>query len=108
MYESKYINILPSHQLYAHTSRREMIKTTLFMLSSCIEMILSQSYISVTFLMIYGAMWSLDMRFDTRFYTMSYVLLNYTRQSSVSYFNYAFRDLLNYLAAQKRIRVRFK
>ncbi len=53
----------------------------------------------------YGTMWSLDIRFDTRLFTVSYVVLSYTQQSSVNYFNYAIRDLLNYMAAQKRIRV---
>jgi hypothetical protein len=82
-----------------------MIKTTLFMLCTCIETILSHSYISITSLLMYGTMWSLDMRFDTRLFTVSYVVLSYTQQSSVNYFNYAIRDLLNYMAAQKRIRV---
>jgi hypothetical protein len=85
--------------------RREMIKTTLFMMCTCIETILSHSYISVTSLLMYGTMWSLDMRFDTRLFTISYILLTYTHQSSVSYFNFAIRDLFNYMAAEKRIRV---
>ncbi|CAF2833335.1 unnamed protein product, partial [Rotaria sp. Silwood2] len=66
--------------------------------------VLSQSYISITFLMMYGTMWLFDMKFDTRVFTLSYVLLNYTRQSCINYFNFAIRDLLNYMAAQKRIR----
>jgi len=85
--------------------RHEMIKTTLFMICTSIEMILSHSYISITCLMMYGTMWSLDMRFDTRLFTISYVILTYTHQSSVNNFNYAIRDVLNYMAAQKRIRV---
>ncbi|CAF4578087.1 unnamed protein product [Rotaria sp. Silwood2] len=71
---------------------------------TCIEMVLSQSYISITFLMMYGTMWLFDMKFDTRVFTLSYILLNYTRQSCINYFNFAIRDLLNYMAAQKRIR----
>ncbi len=82
-----------------------MIKTTLFMMCTCIETILSHSYMSITSLMMYGTMWSLDMRFDTRLFTVSYILLSYTHQSSITYFNFAIRDLLNYMAAQKRIRV---
>ncbi len=82
-----------------------MIKTTLFMLSTCIETILSQSYIGVTSVLMYGTMLSLDMSFDTRLFTIAYILLTYTHQSSISYFNYAIRDLFNYLAAEKRIRV---
>jgi hypothetical protein len=53
----------------------------------------------------YGTMWSLDMRFDTRFFAFSYVLLSSTRLCSISLFNLAVGDLVNYLAAQKRIRV---
>ncbi|CAM4841394.1 unnamed protein product [Rotaria magnacalcarata] len=83
---------------------REMIKTTVFMMCHCIETILSQSYLSVIFLMIYGTMWSLNIKFDTRSFTLLYVLVNYTRQSCITYFNFAIRDVLNYMAAQKRIR----
>ncbi len=82
-----------------------MIKTTLFMMCSCIELILSHSYISIVYVLIYGAMWSFNIKFDTKFFTISYVLLSYMRQSSVNHFNFAFRDLLNFMAAEKRIRV---
>ncbi|CAF4261392.1 unnamed protein product [Rotaria sordida] len=54
--------------------------------------------------MMYGTMWLFDMKFDTRIFTLSYVLVNYTRQSCINYFNFAIRDLLHYMAAQKRIR----
>lgn len=85
--------------------RREMIKTSLFMMCTSIDTILSHSYISITSLLIFGTMWSLNMSFDIRMFTVSYVILTYTQQSSVNYFNYAIRDLLNYMAAEKRIRV---
>ncbi|CAF3680029.1 unnamed protein product [Rotaria sordida] len=87
-----------------HIRTREIIKTTLFMMYTCIETVLSNSYISIIFLMMYGTMWLLDMKFDTRIFTLSYVLINYTRQSCISYFNFAIHDLLHYMAAQKRIR----
>ena len=73
----------------------------------CIGDALSRSYISVTFLIMYGTMWSLNMQFDLKFFTLSHVLLSYMQQSSVKHFNYALRDLLNYMAAQERIRVCF-
>ncbi|CAF4171006.1 unnamed protein product [Rotaria sp. Silwood2] len=88
-----------------HVRTREMIKTTIFRMCTCIEMILSQNYVSITFLMMYGTMWLFDMKFDTRVFTLSYVLLSYTHQSCVNYFNFAIRDLLNYVVAQKRIRI---
>ncbi|CAF4220833.1 unnamed protein product [Rotaria sp. Silwood2] len=69
------------------------------------DIVLSHIYINVTFLMIYGTMWAFDMKFDAGFFTLSYVLLSYTRQSCVNFFNFAIRDLLHYMAAQKRIRV---
>jgi len=105
MLESKFINIFLLHNINVNIFRREMIKTTLFMMSTCIETILSHSYISITSLMMYGTMWSMDMTFDTRLFTISYVILTYTHQSSINFFNFAVRDLLNYMAAQKRIRV---
>ena len=85
--------------------RREVLKTTLFTMCSSVETVLSHSYISVASLLMYGTLWTLDMRFDTRLFTISYILLSHTHSSSVSYFNFAIRDLLNYMAAQKRIRV---
>lgn len=86
--------------------RREVIKTMVLMLWSSIETVLSHSYISVVFLLMYGTMWSLNIKFDTGLFTLLSVLLTYTRQSSINYFNFAIRDLVNYIAAQKRIRVR--
>ncbi|CAF3558667.1 unnamed protein product [Rotaria sp. Silwood1] len=86
-----------------HIRTREMIKTILYMMSTCIETVLSHSYISVTFLMMYGTMWLFDIKFDTGVFTLSYVLLSYTRISCITFFNMAIRDLLNYMAAQKRI-----
>lgn len=76
-------------------------------MTTCIEAVLSQSYLHVVFLFIYAAMWSMDMEFDTRLYALLYVLLSYTRQSCVNHFNFAIRDILNYLTAEKRIRVCF-
>ncbi|CAF3896965.1 unnamed protein product, partial [Rotaria sp. Silwood1] len=37
-------------------------------------------------------------------FTLLYVLLNYTRQCCITFFNFAIHDILNYIAAQKRIR----
>src|ERR1700749_433261 len=104
MLESKFITIFVTYEIIVNIPRREMIKTTLFMMCTCIETILSQSYISITCLLMYGTMWSLDMRFDARLFTVSYVILTYTHTARVSHFNFAIRDILNYLAAQKRIR----
>ena len=84
-----------------------MMKTTLFTICSSIETVLSHSYIAVTSALMYGTMWALGIKFDTQLFTMAYVLLTYTQQSSITYFNFAVRDLFNYMAAEKRIRVGF-
>ncbi|CAF3993643.1 unnamed protein product [Rotaria sp. Silwood1] len=52
----------------------------------------------------YGAMWTFNIKFDTGLFTLLYVLLNYTRQCCITFFNFAIHDILNYIAAQKRIR----
>ena len=58
--------------------------------------------------MMYGAMWSLDMSFDTGTYVVCSVIISYTRQPTLTSFNFAVRDVVNYMAAQRRIRVREK
>ncbi|CAF1384435.1 unnamed protein product [Rotaria sordida] len=87
-----------------HIRTREVMKTTLFMMFTCIETVLSNSYINIIFLMMYGAMWTFNIKFDTGLFTLLYVLLNYTRQCCITFFNFAIHDVLNYIAAQKRIR----
>lgn len=85
--------------------RREVIQTARFIMCKCLDGILSHTYISLAFLMMYGTMWSLDMPFDTGFFAICFVILSYTRQSSVNSFNYAVGDVISYMAAQTRIRV---
>ena len=86
--------------------RHEIIKTARFLMCTCIDTILSHTFINVVFLMMYGAMWSLGMSFDTGVFAICFVILNYTRQPTLNSFNYAVRDMVNYMAAQRRIRVR--
>ena len=83
-----------------------MIKTTLYTMCSSIEIVLSTSYIAVTNGLLYGTMWLLGIQFDTRLFTMGYILLAYMYQSSIFYFNSAIADLLAYIASKKRIEVR--
>ncbi len=70
-----------------------------------IDVVLSQSYINVTLLLIYGTIWWLNMKFDSRLFVMSYSLLTYTRNSIMISFSMGLREVINYVAAQKRIRV---
>jgi hypothetical protein len=54
----------------------------------------------------YGTMWSLDMRFDTRFFAISSCMISYLE---ISLFNFggAIHNLVNYLTAVRRIQVDF-
>jgi len=45
------------------------------------------------------------MKIDPRLFVISYSLLTYTRSSAMNTFSIALRDSINYIAAQKRIKV---
>jgi len=85
--------------------RREIIQTILFMTFNSIDVVLAHSYLNVSLLLVYGTMWWLNMRFDSSLFVMSYSLLTYTRNASMNPFSMGVREVINYLAAQKRIRV---
>jgi len=55
----------------------------------------------------YGTMWSLDMRFDTRFFAIASCMLSYLELSLID-FGTGIRNLVNYVAATKRIQVCWK
>lgn len=84
-----------------------MTNNARYMLCTSIETTLANSYIHVIFLIMYGAMWKFNIKFDAGLFALLYVLLNYTRQCCISFFNLAVRDVLNYMTAQKRIQVRW-
>jgi hypothetical protein len=86
--------------------RREIIQHTLLAICDCIQFLLMLSHVSLTFLMMYGAMWSLDLRFDTRFFAVAFCILGFMRICVIEYFTSAVRELSHYLPAQKRIKVR--
>lgn len=75
---------------------------------NCIDIVLSHSYMNVTLLLIYGTMWWSNMPFDSRLFVISYSLLEYARNSAMTTFSMGIREVINYIAAQKRIRVTFK
>jgi hypothetical protein len=54
----------------------------------------------------YGIMWLLDMRFDTRFFAVASCMLGHLEYSLLE-FGKGMGDLVNYLAAAKRIQVSF-
>jgi hypothetical protein len=53
----------------------------------------------------YGAMWSLGIKLDTRFFALASCMLGYMRLSIIDFFTYAVRYLVYYWAAKKRIQV---
>ena len=85
--------------------RREIIYYASRLMLDCIQMLFSQTYISVTFLMMYATMWFLNIRFDTHFFAIASCLLPYMRTTIVEFFSYAVRDLFNCISAQRRIQV---
>ena len=87
------------------SSRQEIIQTALYATSNCLDTILSSSYISVVFLLMYGSMWMLNMRLETGFFTIAYVLLSYTQQSSVKFLGNGIKGIVAYRVSQQRIRV---
>ncbi|CAF1442641.1 unnamed protein product [Adineta ricciae] len=64
---------------------------------------LKYTYTSVTFLLMYLTMWSLDMSLDTRVFALYSCLIGYLQYSVMDFLLQAIRNLIEYLAAQKRI-----
>ena len=91
-------------QTRAMTFRRETIRIALRMIPDCIQMVFTHTYISTTFLILYGTMWSLNMRFDTSFFAVAACLLGYL-DMSVMDFGLCIRNFVNYFTAEKRIQV---
>ena len=69
-----------------------------------LQMLMSHSYICVEFLIIYGTLWSLDMRIDTEFFAVTTCLLGYL-EFAVMDFSSAIRSLVNYWSATQRMEV---
>ncbi|CAF1074324.1 unnamed protein product [Adineta ricciae] len=64
---------------------------------------LKYTYTSVTFLLMYLTMWFLDMSLDTRVFALYSCLIGYLQYSVMDFLLQAIRNLIEYLAAQKRI-----
>ena len=67
-------------------------------------MTLSHSYVCVTFLIVYGALWAWDIRFNIRFFAVAACLIS-TLELSVLEFGVGVQDFARYLTAAKRLRV---
>ena len=53
----------------------------------------------------YGAMWSFDIKFDTRFFAINLCILAYMQISVMMFFALGIRDFAQYFSAQRRIKV---
>ena len=86
-------------------SRREIIQTGLLTMSMSGQTVLTHSYISIMLLLMYGAMWSFDIQFDTRFFAINLCILAYMQISVMMFFALGIRDFAQYFSAQRRIKV---
>ncbi|CAF2103986.1 unnamed protein product [Rotaria magnacalcarata] len=86
-----------------HVRRREITQYMYTLMFDSIQMLFSHTYVNVTFLMMYGAMWWFNIRFDTRFFAIASCLLGHLRLTVVEFFSAAVKDFVHYIAAQRRI-----
>ncbi len=86
--------------------RHEILRYALRLIPDSIQLLLSHTYICITFLVMYGTMWSLNMRFDTRFFAVASCMFYYLEYSLLE-FGRSVGDFVNYLTAVKRIQVSF-
>ena len=85
--------------------RREILYYTFYTICDAIQVIFTSNYSTITFLMMYGAMWSLNIRFDARFFAVASCILGFMKVFTIDFFSNAIRDFSNYLVARKRIEV---
>jgi hypothetical protein len=72
---------------------------------TCSQKLLSHSFVPVTFLLMYIAMWLFNIQFTTRFFVVAICLLNYMRLSIIDFVNFAIQNLSKYYVAMKRMQV---
>ncbi|CAF2953501.1 unnamed protein product [Rotaria sp. Silwood2] len=82
--------------------KREIIRCALRLIPETMELFFSQTYACITFFIVYGAMWSFHIPFDTRFFVVASCILNYLGLSVLS-FGSGIRNFVNYLTAAKRL-----
>ncbi|CAF1547050.1 unnamed protein product [Rotaria magnacalcarata] len=86
-----------------HVRRREITQYMCTLTFDSIQMLFVYTYTDVTFLMMYGAMWWFNIRFDTRFFAIASCLLVHLRLAVIHFFSAAVKDFVHYIAAQRRI-----
>ncbi|CAF1632625.1 unnamed protein product [Rotaria magnacalcarata] len=82
--------------------KHEIIRYAIRSIFDSIQTIFTQTYITVTFLIIFGTMWLLNMHFDMRLFTVAACMLCYL-EISLMEFGIGMHDLVHYAAAEKRI-----
>jgi hypothetical protein len=85
--------------------RQEVTRYAVYAIWDSIQMILSANYVGVSFLLMYGTMWTFDLRFDTYFFAIAYCVLAFMRFYVVEFFANGIHDLAHFLTARKRIQV---
>ncbi|CAF3694293.1 unnamed protein product [Adineta steineri] len=84
--------------------KREIIQCAFRLILDCIQTLFTHTYTNVAFVLMYTTMWSLDIRFDTKFFAISMCMLVYIRANVIHSFTIAIRNFVHYMAAQNRIR----
>jgi hypothetical protein len=72
----------------------------------CGQKLLSHSFVPVTFLLMYIAMWLVNIPFNIHFFVVAICLLNYIRLSIIDFVNFAIQNFSKYLVAIQRMQVR--
>lgn len=84
--------------------RQEILRCFLRLMLDSLQMLLSHTYVCMTFLIIFSMMWTIDLRFDTRFFAIAACMLGYI-EVSVLNFGIGMHTVAQYFSAEKRIRV---
>ncbi|CAF3332630.1 unnamed protein product [Rotaria socialis] len=82
--------------------KHEIVRYAIRFIFDSIQIIFTQTYITVSFLIIFGIMWLLSMHFDTGLFAVASCMLGYL-EISLMEFGMGMHDLVHYAAAEKRI-----
>ncbi|CAF1671793.1 unnamed protein product, partial [Adineta ricciae] len=93
---------IPMENQIHRIRKNELIQYGYRLIYESIQLIFQQTYIVLTFYMIYSLMWFFDMEFNPKFFALASCLLSYMRTPIVEFFSIAIIAFVNYFAAQKR------
>ncbi|UJR11087.1 hypothetical protein I4U23_015269 [Adineta vaga] len=83
--------------------KQEMIRYVYCIAVNCITQTFNYTYTAVTFFLMYLTMWSLNISLDTRFFALCSCLIGYMQYGVMDFLFEAIRNLIEYMAAEKRI-----